>query len=80
MAAHPLRAMAEAGLSVSVSTDNRLMSGVTLSGELQAVHLQNGISRARLGGMMRDAARRSFMPSTDRDTALQAVNQWFAQE
>ncbi len=79
LAVHPLHAMAEAGLSVSVSTDNRLMSGVTLSGELQAVHLQNGISLARLGGMMRDAARRSFLPAADRDAAMQAVDRWFVE-
>ena len=76
LAAHPLRAMAEAGLSVSVSTDNRLMSGVTLSGELQAVHAQNGVTVARLGRMMREAARASFLPEAARNAALQAVEGW----
>ena len=76
LAAHPLRAMAKADLSVSVSTDNRLMSGVTLSGELQAVHEQNGISLPLLGRMMREAARATFMPAAARDAALQAVVAW----
>ena len=76
LAAHPLRAMADAGLSVSVSTDNRLMSGVTLSGELRAAHEQNGVTLARLGRMMREAARASFMPAVARDTALQALDGW----
>ncbi|MEO8102421.1 MAG: adenosine deaminase [Betaproteobacteria bacterium] len=79
MAAHPLRAMTEAGLSVSVSTDNRLMSGVTLSAELQAVHGENGVTLAQLGRMMREAARASFMPVADRDMALQALSGWPAE-
>jgi adenosine deaminase len=77
VAAHPYRAMAAAGLSVSVSTDNRLMSGVTLSGELQAVHMENGISIAQLGRMMREAAGASFMPASARHAARQAVDDWF---
>lgn len=77
MAAHPLREMAAASLSVSVSTDNRLMSGVTLSGELQAVHDENGVTFEQLGQMMRDAARASFMPPPIRDAALRAVEDGF---
>ncbi len=77
MATHPLRAMHACGLSVSVSTDNRLMSGVTLSGELQAVHDQNGVTFAQLGHMMRNAARASFMPQPVRETALRAVEDGF---
>ena len=76
VAAHPLLAMVEAGLSVSVSTDNRLMSGVTLSGELSVVHAQNGVSLERLAHMMRDAARASFLPNAERDAALLALDEW----
>ena len=79
MTTHPLRAMAEADLSVSVSTDNRLMSGVTLSAELHAVHEQNGVSVAGLGRMMREAARVTFMPAAARDAALQAMDAWPAE-
>ncbi|MEO8385963.1 MAG: adenosine deaminase, partial [Betaproteobacteria bacterium] len=76
VATHPLRAMVEAGLSVSVSTDNRLMSGVTLSGELAAVHTRNGVSLGRLGQTMRDAANASFLPAEVRATALAALGAW----
>ncbi len=79
MAKHPLRSMAAAGLSVSVSTDNRLMSGVNLSDELQAVHARNGVTMAGLGRMMLDAARASFMPMATRDVALQALDGWIAE-
>ena len=76
LAAHPLRAMAAAGLSVSISTDNRLMSGVTLSGELQAAHEQNAVPFPVLRRMMREAARVSFMPANDRDAALRSMDEW----
>ncbi len=76
VAAHPLRAMVEAGLSVSVSTDNRLMSDVTLSGELSVVHAQNGVSLKSLEQMMRDAALASFLPNAEREVALSALDKW----
>lgn len=75
-AAHPLRAMAEAGLSVSVSTDNRLMSDVTLSGELRAVHEHNGIDLEGLETMMRAAASASFLPQETRNAASVALDGW----
>ena len=63
LAAHPIRADAGApGLSLSVSTDNRLMSGVSLSGELQAMHEVLGLSLAQIRQMQREAAAASFMP------------------
>jgi adenosine deaminase len=73
---HPLRAMFEAGLSASVSTDNRLMSGVTLTDELKAAHEQNGVSLHTLGHMMREAAHASFLPTATRDAALLALDDW----
>jgi adenosine deaminase len=76
LAAHPLRAMLEAGLSVSVSTDNRLMSGVTLSGELAAVQRQCGIRATQITQMMREAARVSFLPPSVRTQALAAIDHW----
>ena len=76
LATHPIAAMVAAGLSVSCSTDNRLMSGVTLSGELAAVHQHCGLSAAQIVAMMRDAAAASFMPAADRDAALSALQHW----
>ena len=76
LAAHPLRAMIHAGLSVSCSTDNRLMSGVTLSGELQAVHAQNNVPKIAIKRMMRHAAEVSFMPEAARNKALQIIDDW----
>lgn len=76
MAAHPLRAMMAHGLQVSVSTDNTLMSGVTLSRELRTLHRHAGISLAQLSRTMRDAAAASFLPAAERNAALQAMQRW----
>jgi adenosine deaminase len=76
LAEHPVKAMLEAGLSVSCSTDNRLMSSTTLSDELAAIHRALGMSRAQLGKLMRNAAAASFMPAGARDGALRAMQAW----
>ena len=65
--------MLAAGLSVSVSTDNRLMSGVSLSSELQALHEVAGLSLAQIRQMHRAAAAASFMPQPARAAALAAL-------
>ena len=74
LAAHPLHAMLQAGLSVSVSTDNRLMSGVSLSSELQALHQVVGLGLEQIGQMNRAAAAASFMPKAVREVALRAIS------
>ena len=76
MAAHPVRDMIAQGLQVSVSTDNTLMSGVTLSGELRSLHRHAGLTPAQLARTMRDAAAVSFLPAAKRNAALQAMQQW----
>lgn len=78
LAGHPIGAMLQAGLSVSCSTDNRLISGVTLSQELQSVHKVNGLTLAQIGHMMRSAAGASFMPVDVRAAAAAAMVQWDA--
>jgi adenosine deaminase len=70
LAAHPLRRMLEAGLSVSLSTDNRLMSGVSLSDELRSAHDLLGLDRATLQRLNRSAATASFLPEAARAAAL----------
>ena len=79
LAAHPIGAMVRAGLSVSCSTDNRLMSGVTLSQELQAIHDIHGITLAQIGNMMCQAAEASFMPADVRMAATQVMSRWDSQ-
>ena len=71
---HPIREMIAAGLSVSCSTDNRLMSGVTLSSELEALHTRTGLTLAQLRDLQRAAIGASFLPPSDRDAALAEVD------
>ena len=78
LAAHPIRAMIEAGLDVSCSTDNRLMSGVTLSGELAAIRDRPGLSTAQLAQTMRAAAAASFLPREVSEAAMRAMRAWDA--
>jgi adenosine deaminase len=78
LAVHPIGAMADAGLSVSCSTDNRLLSSVTLSEELQSVHSECGVAVARLGEMMRNAATASFLPEDVKRKAIEAVDTGWA--
>jgi adenosine deaminase len=73
IAAHPIRAMVAAGLSVSCNTDNRLMSGVTLTHELEALHREAGFTHAQLGELMRAGARASFLPREKRDAAVREI-------
>ena len=72
LAVHPLKRMLAAGLSVSLSTDNRLMSGVRLSDEWRNAAQAMGIDAATLGQMNRAAAQTSFLPAEDRAVALTA--------
>jgi adenosine deaminase len=78
LAAHPIGAMRRSGLSVSCSTDNRLMSGVTLSAELAAVHAHCGLSIDQIVQMNREAAQASFLSADVRLTALLALERWAA--
>ena len=73
VAEHPIRAMWDAGLNLSCNTDNRLISGVTLSGELHAVHTQAGFSESDVRQMMLNAAHSSFLPEYVRNKAVASV-------
>jgi adenosine deaminase len=74
LAAHPLKRMLEAGLSVSLSTDNRLMSGVRLSDEWRHARQAMGLDAATLRAMNRAAAEASFLPAAERAAALAAID------
>jgi adenosine deaminase len=73
LAAHPIRQMLASGLSLSVSTDNRLMSGASLGGELKTLNAQAGVSLAWIRQMNRNAAMASFLPLAVRNASLRAL-------
>ena len=74
IAAHPIVALWQAGLSVSVNTDNRLMSRITLNGECQALLDHTELTLPDLARMQLDAARRSFLPAETKAAAIAAIS------
>jgi adenosine deaminase len=60
--AHPLASLHRAGVSVTISTDDRTVTGITLSDELARCVSDAGLSRAELATISLNAFRRSFAP------------------
>jgi adenosine deaminase len=75
---HPIRDMVMAGLSVSINTDNRLMSDVTLAHEFQVLHDRAGFTLSRLRDCVRAGVERSFLPEGERREALAEVQAGWA--
>jgi adenosine deaminase len=73
IAAHPIGALWRAGLSLSVNTDNRQMSRISLSDEYALLLAHTSLTRHDLQRMNIEAARHSFLPSTVRAGAAAAI-------
>jgi adenosine deaminase len=58
---HPVRAMLEAGLKVTLNTDDPAVCGVTLSGEFRRLRLM-GLTGSPVGKAMRISALSAFLP------------------
>ena len=76
LADHPIRRMLQAGLSVSCSTDNRLMSGVSVAEELHRLYTHLDLPAHEAAQMMRHAAQASFLPPDARARAMAAMQKW----
>ena len=72
--AHPFGAMTAAGLNLSCSTDNRLISRVTLSGEWAALQRHQGVSVVTLLAQQAAAARASFLDPAAKAAALAQID------
>ena len=70
---HPFGALYRAGFNVSINTDNRLMSGVTVSGEYGLARDTFGLSRADLGSITVAAIEAGFGPWPDRKQLIDRV-------
>ncbi len=57
---HPLSALYRSGFNVSINTDNRLMSGVSMSGEYRSAHEDAGLTLADLGAITEHAILAGF--------------------
>jgi adenosine deaminase len=80
LAAHPIRLLWRAGLSLSFHTDNRLISCISHSAEAANLTRYAGFEWADLVQMALDAAAASFLPDAARAAARQALLSWAAQE
>lgn len=67
---HPLRAYFDRGMLVSLNTDNRLMSRVTLLDEYWVAARQLGFRFEELAVLARNSFRAGFLPPADRDRLL----------
>ncbi len=78
IATHPIVALWRAGVSVSVNTDNRLMSRITLAGECQTLLAHTPLTLHDLAHMQQEAARHSFLSAEARQTAERAISAFAA--
>ncbi|HOE00731.1 MAG TPA: adenosine deaminase family protein [Kiritimatiellia bacterium] len=83
VAEHPLRKMLEASLSVSICTDNRLVSRTSVTRELELVCSQLPVTPAQLRNIILAGFKGSFFPgpySEKRALVRQVINRYEALE
>ena len=71
---HPLRRYFDAGLKVSLNTDNRLMSGTDLVTEYGLAAKHQGFSFDELCRLARAGFENAFLPETERSALLARVD------
>lgn len=69
-AAHPIRALHEAGVAVTVNTDDPPMFDATLTGEYVALAEEAGFGLDELAALARRAAEAAFLPDAERAALL----------
>lgn len=69
-ALHPLRALLQRGASVSLCTDNRLMSDTTLTNEYAHAEAAQGLGLEGLLGIARAGFASAFLPWSERQVLL----------
>jgi aminodeoxyfutalosine deaminase len=72
-AAHPLRRMLEAGLCVTLNSDDPPMFGTSLSNEYLVAAHELGLSPVELAGLAASGVRASFLEPAERDALLAEI-------
>lgn len=72
---HPLRLYVEAGIPVTVNTDNRLFSRTTVTDELWRVHRHCGLDAAQLRQVVLDGFRHAFLPWPEKQQLVRDVEE-----
>jgi adenosine deaminase len=67
IAAHPIRRLWRRGVRVTVNTDDPVMFGTTLAGELRLLHERLGFSRAEIRDLLLAAAAASWLDAAGRE-------------
>ena len=70
---HPLMAMLEAGLDISLHTDDPAISGITLSGEYRLACETLGMPLATLKERILCAARACYLEASEKDALLTSL-------
>ncbi|GAA3842755.1 adenosine deaminase [Saccharothrix violaceirubra] len=73
LAEHPIKRLDELGFRVTVNTDNRLMSRVSLSGEFGVLVDRFGFGLDDLRRFTVNAAKAAFLPLDDRRSIIQDI-------
>ena len=71
--AHPVRRYFDEGLNVTLSTDNWLMSGVSLSGEYWLAHTELRFTREEIDRMILNGFEGAFLPWPEREALVASV-------
>jgi adenosine deaminase len=77
-AAHPLRGYFDRGMNVVLNTDNRMMSGVTLTDEYAHAAASLGFTAAELGRIALNGFESAFLPFEDRHALVEKVRRELA--
>jgi adenosine deaminase len=78
VASHPIARLRDAGFLVTLNTDNRLMSGVTLTSEAVALHEAFGWGVADLEALTATAVDVAFLPDAERVALRERVARGYA--
>ncbi len=76
--AHPVRRFWEAGVNMTISSDDPPLMGTTLTDELRHVVRLAHLTRADLGELQRRAARSAFLPVPERLALDARIDAWAA--
>lgn len=74
MSTHPIRQYYDGGVVVTVSTDNRLMSGVTLTDEYVALNQHLGFTWEELVEVSRMGFESAFLPWPEKQELLERID------
>jgi adenosine deaminase len=78
VATHPVERLRRAGFAVTLNTDNRLMSGVTLTDEVIALHEAFGDDLDEVYALTCTAAETAFVSEAEREALLDLLDRGYA--